>query len=342
MFLFVGQAQFQPAIARQLVELLSFNTTGNQHRVDTTKQASFEDLQFFRQVFFGLLQLHLFDFQRTFVFFHAIAGEDLNVDNRTGNTVWYAQRRVFNVRRFLAEDRTQQFLFWRQLGFTFRRYLTNQNVAAGHFCTDVNNTGFIQFRERSFTHVRDISGDLFRPQLGVTGHTGQFLNMNRGETIFLNHTLGDEDGVFEVVAVPRHERYAHVLTESQFTKVGGRTVCQHVAALNWLTQGHARHLIDAGVLVRTGVLGQVIDVDTCFARVHLIFVNFDNDTGCIDVLYGTATLSNCSNTGVDGNSTFHTGTNQRLISAQSRNRLTLHVRTHQCTVGVIVFQERDQ
>ena len=342
LFLFVGQAQFQPAIARQFVELLSFNATGNQHSVDTAKQASFEDLQFFRQVFLRLLQLHLFDFQRTFVFFYAIASKDLNVDNRTGNTVWYAQRRVFNVRRFLTEDRTQQFLFWRQLGFTFRRYLTNQNVAAGHFRTDVNDTGFIQFRERSFTHVRDISGDLFRPQLGVTGHTGQFLNVDGGETVFLDNTLGNEDGVFEVVAVPRHERYAHVLAQRQFTEIGGRTVSQHVAALNRLTQRNTRHLVDTGVLVRAGVFGQVVDVDACFARVHLVFVNFDNDTGRIHVLNSTATFSNRSYTGVNGNSTFHTGTNQRLISAQSRNRLTLHVRTHQCTVGVIVFQERDQ
>ena len=342
MFLFVGQAQFQPAIARQLVELLSFNATGDQHRVDTTEQTGFEDLQFFRQVFFGLLQLHLFDFQSTFVFFYAVTGKDLNVDNGTRDTVRYAQRRVFNVRRFLTEDRAQQFLFRRQLGFTFRRYLTNQNVAAGHFRTDINDTGFIQFRERSFTHVRDVSGDLFRPQLGVTGHARQFLNVDSGETVFLDNTLGNEDGVFEVVTVPRHERYTHVLTQRQLTEVGGRAVCQHVAALNRFAQGHARHLVDAGVLVRTGVLGQVIDVDTCFARVHLVFVNFDNDTGSIHVLNGTATFSHGSNTGVNGNSTFHTGTNQRLISAQSRNRLTLHVRTHQCTVGVIVFQERDQ
>src|SRR5690606_30414190 len=268
LFLFVGQAQFQPAIAWQFVELLSFNATGNQHRIDTAEQTRFEDLQFFRQVFLRLFELHLFDFQRTFIFLNAVTGEDLNVDNRTGNTVWYAQRRVFNVRRFLTEDCTQQLLFWRQLGFTFRRYLTNQNVTAGHFRTDVNNTGFIQFGERSFTHVRDVGSDLFWPQLGVTGHTCQFLKMDGGETIFLNHTLRDEDGVFEVVTVPRHERYAHVLTERQFTEVGGRTVCQHVAALNWLTQRYARHLVDTGVLVRTGVFGQVINVDTSFARIH--------------------------------------------------------------------------
>ena len=166
--------------------------------------------------------------------------------------------------------------------------------------------------------------------------------MDGGETVFLNNTLGYEDGVFEVVTVPWHECHAHVLTQRQLTEVGRWTICQHVTALDWFTQGHARHLVNTGVLVRTGVFGQVINVDTRFARIHLVFVNFDNDTGCVDVLNGTATLSNSGNTGVNGYSTFHTGTNQRLISTQSWNGLTLHVCTHQCTVGVIVFQERDQ
>ena len=166
--------------------------------------------------------------------------------------------------------------------------------------------------------------------------------MNSGEAIFLNHTLGDQDGVFEVVAVPRHERYAHVLAQRQFTEVGGRAICQHVAALNRLTQRNTWHLVDAGVLVRTGIFGQVVNVDTGFASVHFVFVNFDNDTGCINVLHGTTTFRYGGYTGVNRNRALHTGTNQRLISTQSRNGLTLHVRTHQGAVGVIVFQERDQ
>ncbi|SVK46316.1 Uncharacterised protein [Acinetobacter baumannii] len=340
LLLFVGQAQFQPAIARQLAQLVGFDATGNQYRVDTRKQAGFQDLQFFSQVFLRLLQLHLFDFQRALVFFHAIAGEDLHVDNRTGNAVRHTQRRVFNVRRFLTEDRTQQFLFRRQLGFAFRRYLTDQNVAAGHFSTDIHDTGLIQLGERRFTHVRDVGGDLFRPQLGVTRHTRQFLDVDGGEAIFLHHALGDQDGVFEVVAVPRHERYA--LAQRQFAQVCRWAIRQHVAALDWLTQIHTRHLVDAGVLVRTGVLGQVVNIDTCFARVHLVFVNFDNDTGSIHVLDHTAAFGNGGYAGVNRYSAFHTGTDQRLIGAQGWYGLTLHVRTHQCTVGVIVFQEWNQ
>ncbi len=94
---FVSQAQFKPALARQLVQFFRFNTAGNQHVVDTGKQACFENLQLFSQVFLNLLQLHLFDLQRTLIFFHAIAGKDLNVDNRTGNTVRHTQRGIFNV-----------------------------------------------------------------------------------------------------------------------------------------------------------------------------------------------------------------------------------------------------
>ena len=70
------------------------------------------------------------------------------------------------------------------------------------------------------THVRDIRGDFFGAQLGVTGHTGQFLDVDRGVTVFLNDALRNEDGIFEVVAIPRHERDQHVLTQGQFAQIG--------------------------------------------------------------------------------------------------------------------------
>jgi hypothetical protein len=60
--------------------------------------------------------------------------------------------------------------------------------------------------------------------------------MDGGEAIFLNNTLGQADGVFEVVAVPRHERDAHVLTQSQFTHISGRTICHARRRADWLTQ----------------------------------------------------------------------------------------------------------
>ncbi|MPM39215.1 hypothetical protein SDC9_85848 [bioreactor metagenome] len=42
-----------------------------------------------------------------------------------------------------------------------------------------------------------------------------------------------------------------------------------------------------------------------------------------------------------GGFVFHPGTDERCLRVDQRNSLTLHVGTHQSTVGVIVFQERD-
>ena len=40
--------------------------------------------------------------------------------------------------------------------------------------------------------------------------------------------------------------------------------------------------------------------------------------------------------------TFHTGSHQRSFGNQERHGLTLHVRTHEGSVGVVVLQERNQ
>ena len=45
--------------------------------------------------------------------------------------------------------------------------------------------------------------------------------------------------------------------------------------------------------------------------------------------------------GVTRSLVFHTGTDDRRLSHQERNCLTLHVGAHQCAVRVVVFEERD-
>src|SRR5690606_32024301 len=146
-----------------------------------------------------------------------------------------------------------------------------------------------QLVQRSFPDVRDVRGDFLWPQLGITGYAGQFLDMDGGEAIFLDHTLGEQDGVFEVVTVPRHERDAHVLTQRQFTHVGGRAISQDVAAGNLVTFTHQRTLVDAGVLVGAGVFGQVVDVDTGFASFYFVIVDAHHHTAGIDRIDHAAT-----------------------------------------------------
>jgi hypothetical protein len=107
--------------------------------------------------------------------------------------------------------------------------------------------------------------------------------VDRGEDVVTHDTLGDQDGVLEVVAIPRHERHEHVAAERQLAEIGGRTVSDDIAFNNHITHLHDRALVDAGVLVRAAELGQTVDVDAGLALVDLVG-RADHDTGRVDLL----------------------------------------------------------
>jgi hypothetical protein len=138
----------------------------------------------------------------------------------------------FTSDAFSPKIARRSFLFRRQLGLALGRDLADQDIAVAHLGTDVDDAGFVEFRQRRFTDVGDIAADLLRTQLGVAGQTGQLLDMDTGEAIFLHHAFGDEDRVLEVVAVPGHEGDAQVLPQRQLAHVRGRTVGKHVIASN--------------------------------------------------------------------------------------------------------------
>ena len=155
----------------------------------------------------------------TLVAHDAFTGEDLHVDDRTLRTLAHAQRCVFHIAGLFAEDRAQQFFFGCQCGFAFWRDLADQCVAGLHFCTHVDDAGVIQTVELLLSQVWNIACDFFCTQLGVTRHHHEFFDVDRGVAVFCHHALADQDRVFEVVAVPRHEGDQHVLTDGDFAEV---------------------------------------------------------------------------------------------------------------------------
>src|SRR5690554_3860761 len=294
------------------------------------------------QVFAVLIQLLFLDRQSTSIFLDTVTGEYLNVDNRSAGTGRHTLRGIFNVRGLFTEDGTQQLLFRGQLGFALRRYLAHQNVARADFCTDVNNTGLIQLGQRAFTNVRNIRGDFFATQLGIPGHTGQFLNVDSSQAVFLNHFLGDKDGILKVVTVPGHERDAHVLAQRQLTQVHRGTISQYVTPGNFIALAHDRTLVDTGVLVGAGVLGEVVDIHTSITGLGLVVIDTHHDTGSIDTFDDTTTAGSHTDTGILRHGPLNAGTYQGHLGLECRHGLTLHVRPHQGPVGVIVFEERNQ
>ena len=68
-------------------------------------------------------------------------------------------------------------------------------------------------------------------------------------------------------------------------------------------------------------------------HVNLIGINIDN--------LSTAVGHHLS-PGVNADSLFKSGTDNRRLRSEKRNGLTHHVRTHECTVGVIMLEERNE
>src|SRR5690606_30614272 len=205
-----------------------------------------------------------------------------------------------------------------------------------------DDAGLVEARQRRLTHVGDIGGDLLGAEFGVPRGTGQFLDMDGGETVFLHHTLGDDEGVLEVVAVPGHEGDAHVLAEGQFAEIDGGAIGEDIALGHHIAALDDGALVDAGVLVGPGVLDEVVDVDTGVAGLDLVVVDPHHDAAGIDVLDHSAALGHHAHTGIPGHDPLDTGAHQGLLGTQGGHRLALHVRSHQCAVGVIVLEERNQ
>jgi hypothetical protein len=80
--------------------------------------------------------------------------------------------------------------------------------------------------------------------------------MHRGEAVFLDKALGDDDCIFEVSAFPRKESDNNVLAQGELTALGRRRVGDNVILVNALTLDNSRALVDAGALVGTLVLAQ--------------------------------------------------------------------------------------
>ena len=71
-------------------------------------------------------------------------------------------------------------------------------------------------------------------------------------------------------------------------------------------------------------------------------VHADDDALGIDRIHNSRTAAEDDGTRVAGRNIFHAGSNVGGVAAEQRNRLALHVRSHERAVGVIVLKERDQ
>src|SRR5258705_12236689 len=178
------------------------------------------------------------------------ARENLDVDDDAFHPRRHLQRRVLHVLRLLAEDRGEQLFLGRELRLAFRRDLADQDVARLHMGADPHDAPLVEVHQRLLADVRDLSRDLLTAALGVADVQLELLNVDRRIDVVLHEALGEHDRVFEIVAVPRHERHGDVGAEREIPALRARAVRDDLPRLHLLAHLHERPLVDGGVLVR--------------------------------------------------------------------------------------------
>ena len=271
----------------------------------------------------------------------AVTVEDTDFDDGAGHARGHAQRGVADVGGLLAEDGAQKLLFRRHRAFALRRDLADEDVARMDLGADIDDAGLVEVLQRLFRHVRNVARDFLRTQLRVAGHHLELLDVDRGEDVFLHDPLGEQDRVFEVVAVPRHERDEHVPAERQLAELGRRTVGDDVALAHDVAGADQRLLRDAGRLVGALELLQAVDVDAGTGRIRVLR-RADNDTGRVHLVDDAGAAGRDGGAGITGHDRFHAGADERSVRLHQRHGLTLHVRAHESAVRVVVLEERDE
>ncbi len=303
------------------------------------------DPRLITDVLFQPADFLLLDFECPLVLVDALAGEDLDFDDRAVDSRRCLQAGVADVSGLLAEDGPQQLLLRCELGFALRRDLAHQDVAGLDRSADANDAAVVEIGERRLGDVGNVARDLLGPQLRVPRLDLELLDVNRGVGVVAHQALRDEDRILEVVTAPRHEGHEHVPAQRQLTQLGGGAVGQDLAADHPLTLADDRFLVHAGVLIRPAELGQLVDVGPKLARRTRFGVRaLDPDDHPVRVhrVDDPGPLAEHHRTRVAGHDPLETRADDRRVGAQQRHRLPLHVRTHQGPVRVVVLQERNQ
>ena len=255
------------------------------------------------------------------------------------------QRSIFHVTCLITEDSPKQFFFRRRIRFTLRRNLTNHDITRLDTSTDSYDTVFIQVFGSFFTYIRDIRSQLFHTTFCFTNFQRIFLYVNRSQQVFAYHTFIQYDGILIIVTLPRHISYQQVLTQCQFTLFSRITFSQDITFLHTLAFVTNRTQVNRHVLVSLTELRYSIFLQSRFETYKFfVFRTVIQNTDSSSIHIVNHTIAFCGNLGtrVSYQLTFDTCTYDRSFTSQQRNRLAHHVRSHQCTVSIVMFQEWNQ
>src|SRR5690606_9694329 len=108
------------------------------------------DLHFFVAAEVGDLLLE--DLNASVVGIRSLASEHLGADHGSEDAGRHTERSIANVAGLFTEDRPEELLFGRKLGFTLRSHFAHEDITRLHFRADADDTGGIEVLEGLFPY----------------------------------------------------------------------------------------------------------------------------------------------------------------------------------------------
>ncbi len=158
--------------------------------------------------------------------------------------------------------------------------------------------------------------------------------MNGGVNIIADNFFADQNSVLVVVAFPCHKTDQCVFAQADFAVLGCGAVGNDRTGLHPLVYINNRDLIDTCSLIGPHKLSNMININIAVVTGHPDFVR-------AHAAYDAGMFGNDADAGVNAGLVLHSRADNRGLRFQKRNSLPLHVGTHEGTVGVIVFKERN-
>ena len=167
---------------------------------------------------------------------------------------------VFDVFTGPTENRVQQFFFGRQFGLAFRADLADQNVAWFDVRSRPVRFRFSSRLRSAFSETLGMSRvNSSRPSLVSRISTSKVFDVDRRVRVVANQFFADDDRVFVVEPVERHETDQDVSAQRQFTVSGRGTIGNDLASFR-PCRPHDDHgfLVQAGAFVEPLVFFQFV------------------------------------------------------------------------------------
>ena len=123
----------------------------------------------------------------------------LGIYDNTIFTVGYFKGSITYLSCLLTKDGTKETLLSSKLCLSLRSNLTNKDITGTYLSTDTDDTTLIQIFQSVIADTRNITCDLFRSQLGITGFCLIFLDMDRCINIVLYKSLAKQNGILVVI-----------------------------------------------------------------------------------------------------------------------------------------------